>query len=89
MLRLEAYTLSNRGRSLRTTDSQSAGWKLVPKPIFLLIVVLASSLSRGDEGETNQGPDPMPAIVEAEVDVVIKSTEGKMNSVLNLNSATL
>ena len=25
----------------------------------------------------------MPAIVEAEVDVVIKSTEGKMNSVLN------
>ena len=46
-------------------------------------MVLASSLSRGDESETNQVPDPMPAIVEAEVDVVIKSTEGKMNIVLN------
>ena len=30
-LRLEAYTLSNRGRSLRIADSQSAGWKPVPK----------------------------------------------------------
>ena len=33
MLRLEAYTLSNRGRSLRIADSQSAGWKPVPKHI--------------------------------------------------------
>ena len=30
-LRLEAYTFSNRGRSLRKADSQSAGWKPVPK----------------------------------------------------------
>ena len=29
-LRLEAYTLSNRGRSLRIADSQSTGWKPVP-----------------------------------------------------------
>ena len=33
MIRLEAYTLSNRGRSLRIADSQSAGWKPVPKHI--------------------------------------------------------
>ena len=30
MPRLEAYTLSNRGRSLRIADRQSAGWKPVP-----------------------------------------------------------
>ena len=28
---LEASTLSNRGRSLRIADNQSAGWKPVPK----------------------------------------------------------
>ena len=48
-LRLEAYTLSNRGRSLRITDSQSAGWKPVPNISFthcsqlIACVVLASS----------------------------------------------
>ena len=31
---LEASTFSNRGRSLRIADSQSAGWKPVPKHIL-------------------------------------------------------
>ena len=39
LLRLEAYTLSNRGRSLRIADSQSAGWKSVP------IHIIAESLT--------------------------------------------
>ena len=38
---LEASTFSNRGRSLRIADSQSAGWKPVPKHnLYSLLIAL-------------------------------------------------
>ena len=46
-LRLEAYTLSNRGRSLWIADSQSAGWKSIPTLHALLSPSLITHYSCG------------------------------------------
>ena len=51
-LRLEAYTLSNRGRSLRIVNTvKTTGWKPVPKQSVisnqqstLIVIVIAGSL---------------------------------------------